>query len=40
VGKNEKGRPIKRPRFDVEKCVACEQCVDNCPKKAIDMKEV
>ncbi len=40
VGKNEKGRPIKRPRFDPEKCVACEQCVDNCPKKAIEMKEV
>ena len=40
VGKNEKGRPIKRPKFDGEKCVACEQCLDNCPKDAITMKEV
>ena len=39
-GKNEKGRPIKRPRFDIEKCVSCEQCLENCPKDAIVMKEV
>jgi len=39
-GKNEKGKPIKRPRFDPEKCVSCEQCLDNCPKDAITMKEV
>ncbi|HTY46700.1 MAG TPA: 4Fe-4S binding protein [Methanomassiliicoccales archaeon] len=40
VGKNEKGRPIKRPKFDEALCVACEQCVDNCPKDALSMKEV
>ncbi len=40
VGKNEKGRPIKRPRFDLTDCVSCENCVLNCPKNALKMKEV
>jgi len=39
-GKNEKGKPIKRPKFDPEMCVGCEECLDNCPKDAITMKEV
>jgi NADH-quinone oxidoreductase subunit I/NAD(P)H-quinone oxidoreductase subunit I len=39
TGTSEKGRPIKRPTFDEEKCVSCEQCLDNCPKDAITMKE-
>jgi NADH-quinone oxidoreductase subunit I len=39
TGTNEKGKPIKRPKFDEDKCVSCEQCLDNCPKDAITMKE-
>jgi len=40
AGVNEKGRPVKKPKFDVEKCVACENCVDICPKDALTMQEV
>jgi NADH-quinone oxidoreductase subunit I/NAD(P)H-quinone oxidoreductase subunit I len=40
VGVNEKGRPIKRPVFDAEKCVSCETCVEVCPKDALTMEEV
>jgi NADH-quinone oxidoreductase subunit I len=39
-GKTDKGKPIRRPKFDAEKCVGCEECLDNCPKDAITMKEV
>ncbi len=40
VGKNKKGRPIKRPRFDFTDCVSCESCVLACPVDALKMKEV
>ncbi len=40
VGKNEKGKPIKRPKFDFTNCVSCENCVLTCPKDALEMKEV
>ncbi|MCJ7517644.1 MAG: 4Fe-4S binding protein [Methanomassiliicoccales archaeon] len=30
---------MKRPKFDLSKCVGCEQCVSNCPRDAVDMKE-
>ena len=39
-GVNEKGRPIKRPVIDKEKCVSCETCVEVCPKDALTMSEV
>lgn len=40
VGKNQKGKPIKRPKFDFTNCVSCENCVLTCPKDALEMKEV
>ena len=40
VGKNEKGKPIKRPKFNFTNCISCENCVLTCPKDALNMKEV
>jgi len=40
AGENDKGKPIKLPKFDLSRCVCCEKCVDECPKDAITIKEV
>jgi NADH-quinone oxidoreductase subunit I/NAD(P)H-quinone oxidoreductase subunit I len=40
AGENDKGKPIKRPKFDLDKCVCCENCVIECPKDALWIKEV
>ncbi|MBR2255585.1 MAG: 4Fe-4S dicluster domain-containing protein, partial [Candidatus Methanomethylophilaceae archaeon] len=39
-GVNDKGRPIVRPSISVDKCISCSNCVDACPKSALEIKEV
>ena len=40
-GTNEKtGKPILRPVIDNSKCICCSNCVDDCPKDALEIKEV
>ena len=39
-GVNDKGRPILRPKIDTSKCICCSNCVDDCPKSALAIKEV
>ena len=39
-GVNDKGRPIVRPVIDNAKCICCSNCVDDCPKDALEIKEV
>jgi NADH-quinone oxidoreductase subunit I/NAD(P)H-quinone oxidoreductase subunit I len=39
-GVNDKGKPIIRPEFDNAKCISCKNCVDACPKDALEIKEV
>jgi len=30
----------RRPQFDFNKCIFCNQCVDSCPRKAIKCSDV
>ena len=38
--RTRRASPSSARKFDTEKCVGCEKCLDNCPKDAITMKEV
>jgi len=40
AGVNDKGRAVKKPKFDAMKCVACSNCVEACPKDCLELKEV
>lgn len=39
-GVNDKGRPILRPEIDKSKCICCSNCIIDCPKDALEIKEV